>query len=112
MIPKAFNAPNLAEKLQDAVEAYDLPSHADFEVLDSLSAATQFDSIDVHTTAVVTVGNQKFAPATVYVTLRYGLNDPEGEVSWTDSYPARVRFVLENDSVRIEGIDVDGVICF
>ncbi len=107
MIPKAFNDPKIAERLQTAVGEYNLAETIGFQGLEALSAATELEYIDVHTDAIVAVGDEKIAPATVYVTLRYGLNDPEGPVSLADSYPARVRFTVENDSIVIQGIDVD-----
>ena len=62
--------------------------------------------MEVHGDSSVFEGGQFVAPATVYVQLVYDPNSNDS-VSFSDSYPARVVFDIENGAVTIKNVIVD-----
>jgi hypothetical protein len=97
---------DLSDALDRAVASYDLSNSAYFEPLSDLSAATEFDGIDVDSSSAVVAGEDWRAPGTVYVTLVYEPNSIE-PVRINDSYPTVVHFKVEEDRIKIKKIDVD-----
>lgn len=100
----------LPEVLSQAVEDYHLADTSDWEPMDELSSQTLFEGIEVYGDAAIVEKNSEFvAPGTVYVKLQYDPNSNE-PVTFSDSYPARVRFVVTDKSkksIEIKGVEVD-----
>lgn len=99
----------ISEKLQAAVEGYDLASTHDWQPLEDLSTNTQLDEIYVLPESAIYRSGKFFSPATVGVTLNYG--GKRDSTSMSDSYPAEVEFTIDgsgNDAkITIERIIVD-----
>jgi len=96
----------LPDELDRAVSTYDLPSKADWQPLADLSAATEFEGIEVFGEHAVISDGSFVAPADVYVTLVYEPNTAD-RVEFPDSYPARVFFQVATERVTIDRIEVD-----
>lgn len=98
--------PKLPDELDRAVEAYNLPDTNDWQPLAELSAATEFQGIEVFGEHAVISDESFVAPADVYVTLVYEPNTAD-RVEFPDSYPARVFFQVAAERVIIDRIEVD-----
>lgn len=99
--------PSVPEKLSDLISTYDLRSTPEWQPMDEISSATEFEGIDVSPEDSVVEGNNFVAPGTVYVRLVYEPNSSD-RVEFSDSYPARVIYSIdENHDVKLLSVLVD-----
>jgi hypothetical protein len=95
----------LPQALRAAVEDYDFENSFEFQKLADLSAATQFEGLDVDSDSAIVSKSGWSAPGTVYVTLIYDPNKEAVEIN--DSYPVTVYFSVTDGKVTIQKIDPD-----
>lgn len=100
-----FWSPEFPDKLETAVEEYDLENTEDWGPLLDLSGRTELISVDVAPEASMQEDGRLYAPGSVTIELVY---DPgPDEVSFLDSLPARIFFRVDEGIVRVTKIDVD-----
>jgi hypothetical protein len=102
LTPSSGWFPGLPDALSRAVKAYNLPSKPEWQKVEQLSNRTVFEGIEVFGDSAVSEGGRLVAPATVYITLTYTLDD----TTFNESYPARVFFTLDGEQIEIANIEV------
>jgi Predicted pPIWI-associating nuclease len=97
----------LPEKLAEAARNYQLAETQDWQALDELSQSTRFEGMEAYGESAVVENGENIAPGRVHVELVY--NEPEGPLTFHDSFPARVVFVVNrmNETVLITRVEAD-----
>ncbi|MBA4802527.1 MAG: hypothetical protein H2040_11770 [Euryhalocaulis sp.] len=97
----------IEQKIESALENYEVEESSAWQELSDLSANTVFDGIEVYGDSVIKDGDDIIIAATIYVTLNYDINSND-PVSFNDSYPARVYFTLSPENeILIQNIEAD-----
>lgn len=95
----------LPRALDEALDDFDVTSTDAWKDVAELSQRTEFNEIEVYGEASVTENGKTFAPATVYVDLVY--EPGPDEVSFSESFPARIYFKSKDNEVTITDLSID-----
>jgi len=101
-----FENPERKAEVIKAVGQYDFASDPNWSELDGLSERTEFDGLEAVPEGTFESGDGKFqVVATVYVKLNYG--DGDDSLSSSESFPAYVNGHFDQETAKIDSVDVD-----